>query len=45
MLSDYINDYKKAMEANNEKEMRRIEKELASLGMDKMTLQMLAKEI
>ncbi len=45
MLGDYIEMYKKAMEENNEKEMKRIEKDLAQLGMDRMTLRMLAKEI
>ena len=44
MLSEYIEAYKKAMAEKNEKEMARIEKDLAKLGMDRMTLRVLAKE-
>ena len=45
MLSDYIEMYKEAMKKNDEKEMKRIEKDLASLGMDRITLRLLAKEV
>lgn len=44
MLSDYIKAYKQAMEQNNTKEMERIERKLASIGMDRYTLRILAKE-
>ena len=44
MLGEYIEMYKKAMKENNEKEMKRIEKDLTKLGMDRMTLRILAKE-
>lgn len=44
MLGDYIKMYKEAMAKGDEKEMKRIEKDLAQLGMDRMTLRMLAKE-
>lgn len=45
MLGEYIEQYKKAMEEGDKKEMERIEKDLAKLGMDKMTLMLLAKEV
>lgn len=45
MLSDYIEMYKKAMQKDDKKEMARIEKQLARLGMDKATLVTLAKSI
>lgn len=45
MLSKYIENYKKAMEEGNKKEMERIEKDLAKLGMDKMTLMLLIQEV
>lgn len=45
MLDEYIKAYKEAMQTGDEKEMKRIERDLASLGMDRMTLRMLAKEI
>ena len=44
MLSDYINDYIDAIIAKDEKKMRKIEKELARIGMDRYTLVTLAKE-
>ena len=44
MLSDYIKAYKEAMEKKDEKEMKRIEKDLSQLGMDRYTLRTLAKE-
>ena len=44
MLRDYIIAYKKAMENKDEKEMKRIEKDLSQLGMDRYTLRMLVKE-
>ena len=45
MLTDYIEMYKKAIAENDKKTMRRIERELATLGMDVCTLKMLAKSI
>ena len=45
MLSEYIENYKKAMEEGNKKEMERIEKDLAKLGMDKMMLMLLIQEV
>ena len=45
MLSDMINAYVEAQKKGNTKEMQRIEKQLAKLGMDRMTLQILAKEV
>lgn len=44
MLEEYIKQYVAAKKEGDAKEMRRIEKELSSLGMDQMTLDMLAKE-
>lgn len=44
MLSDYIKMYKEAMEKGDKKQMERIEKDLSQLGMDRMTLKILAKE-
>ena len=43
MLTEYIKRYKKAIAEGDEKTMRRIERELASLGMDAYTLKTLAK--
>ncbi len=43
MLTDYIEKYKKAAAAGDKKTMNRIERELASLGMDALTLKMLVK--
>ena len=43
VLSDYIEMYKKAMNEGNDKEMKRIERDLSQLGMDRMTLRILAK--
>ena len=45
MLQEYIEAYKKAMKNKDEKEMKRIEKDLAQLGMDRMTLMLLVKEV
>ena len=45
MLTNYIELYKKAIAENDKKTMRRIERELAALGMDVCTLKMLAKSI
>jgi hypothetical protein len=44
MLGDYIEAYKEAMERGDAKEMERIEKELASLGMDYETLMVVVTE-
>ena len=43
MLTDYIEQYKKAIATDDKKTMQRIERELAALGMDARTLKMLAK--
>ena len=45
MLSDYIEAYKEALKNKNIKEQQRIEKEVRKLGMDKITLLFLAKEV
>ena len=45
MLNDYIKQYIDAVQKYDTDNMRRIEKELASLGMDKMTLMLLAQEM
>ena len=57
MLQEYIEAYKKAMKNKDEKdmynwvqglsekEMKRIEKDRAQLGMDRMTLMLLVKEV
>ena len=44
MLKEYINNYVKAHLKNDTKEMKRIEKDLATLGMDKYTLEILATD-
>ena len=44
MLGEYIEAYKEAMERGDAKEMRRIEQELASLGMDYETLMVVVTE-
>ena len=44
VLEEYIKQYVAAKKAGDAKEMRRIEKELRSLGMDQMTLNVLEKE-
>lgn len=44
VLEEYIKQYVAAKTAGDAKEMRRIEKELSSLGMDQMTLDVLARE-
>jgi len=45
MLNDYIQAYKKAMKEKDTKEMERIEKDLKKLGMDRLTLRLLTKEV
>lgn len=45
MLDEYINAYIDAAISKNTKEAKRIEKELATLGMDKITLTILANEL
>lgn len=45
MLQDYVNGYVDAYEAKDKKKMRQIEGTLFRLGMDKMTLIMLASDI
>ena len=45
MLGEYIELYKKAKEEGNEKEMKRIEKDLAKLGMDRYTLTIIVNEM
>ena len=45
MLGDYIQQYKQAMKDGNKKEMARIERDLAKMGMDKFTLKILAAEV
>ena len=45
MLSDYIEAYKEAMKNKDKKEMEKIEKELAILGMDKNTLMTIIKDV
>lgn len=44
MLEDYISEYEAALEEKDWKAVSRIERELASLGMDKMTLSVLVAE-
>jgi Cu/Ag efflux protein CusF len=44
MLNDYIELYRKAVKDNDKAKMTKIEKDLAYLGMDKMTLRELIKE-
>lgn len=45
MLGDYINEYAAAKKNGDEKKMQQIEKDLASLGMDKHTLLTILKEM
>lgn len=45
MLNDYIQAYKQAIKEKNTKEMERIEKDLQKLGMDRLTLRLLTKEV
>lgn len=45
MLQDYIREYFAAKQKNDTKIMRRIERELARLGMDKATLNVLCGAI
>ena len=44
MLEEYIADYEKALSEKDWKKVSRIERELASLGMDKMTLNVIVEE-
>lgn len=44
MLEEYLQEYEKAIAGKEWKEVSRIERELASLGMDKLTLSVLIKE-
>lgn len=44
MLEEYLQEYEKAVAEKDWKEVSRIERELASLGMDKLTLSVLMKE-
>ena len=44
MLKDYIIEYSKALENHDDKEIRRIEKELKSLGMDAFTAKSLVAD-
>lgn len=44
MLDDYIKEYVVAQNNNDIKAMRKIEANLARLGMDRMTLKILADE-
>ena len=44
MLEEYIINYEKAIAEKDWKTVSRIERELASLGMDKMTLSILVEE-
>ena len=45
MLNDYIVDYIKAEQDGDKKKMDKLEKELAKLGMDRMTLRLLVDEL
>ena len=44
MLEQYMDEYESAVAARDWKAVSRIEKELASLGMDKITLSVLINE-
>lgn len=44
MLSDYIIMYSEALASHNDKEIRRIEKELKELGMDAFTAKLLVAD-
>ena len=44
MLEDYIRQYEEAVSSGNKAAMKRIERELGSLGMDRATLLVLVKE-
>ena len=44
MLEEYLKAYLDAYKKGDEKAMRQIERDLSLLGMDKATLQILAKE-
>ena len=44
MLGDYIDAYIEAKENGDKKEMTRIEKDLAKLGMDRMTLKVVVAD-
>jgi hypothetical protein len=45
MLSDYVNAYVQAIKDNDIKEKKRIENDMVRLGMDVMTLKILAREM
>lgn len=45
MLNEYVEEYAKAWLSNDEAEMQRIETDMRTLGMDKLTLRVLAKEV
>lgn len=45
MLSDYIEQYAAAQKSGDKREMSRIERDLRRLGMDVMTLKVLAREV
>ena len=45
MLNDSIKDYIDAVQGHDGQTMCRIERELASLGMDRVTLMLLTKEM
>lgn len=44
MINDYLIEYEEAMEKGDSKRMRQIERDLASVGMDKMTILVLIDE-
>ena len=44
MLEEYIRQYEEAVKAGNKAIMKRIERELESLGMDRATLLVLVNE-
>lgn len=44
MLEEYISEYEAALAAKDWKTVSRIERELAGLGMDKLTLSVLVAE-
>ena len=45
MLTQYIVEYAKARKSGDKKEMARIEKDLGKVGMDALTLSMLADDV
>ncbi len=44
MLGDYVKEYAEAWQKHDVKKMEKIEKDLATVGMDRMTLRIAAKE-